>query len=293
MIDLELNSSTDLKREGKSFYWASFFLPKSSKKNAGILYSICRYFDDIADKYSEDQTNFLKNTIEEIKTNKNNKVNIFLQKNKINNSIFIDLIEGLILDQKKIRIQNKEELIKYSYHVAGTVGLMMSKIIGVKHKKAARSAIDLGIGMQLTNIARDVYEDSKMKRIYLPANWIPDISLKNLTDLHNKSSEKDERISNAIHEVIGLSDKFYENGFAGLKYIPLSTRLGIFIAANVYRGIGIKIKSNKKKYLRERVYLNLLEKSLITIKSILLFIFIPFMKYQYQKIRDNLPNENL
>ena len=293
MIDLKLNSSADLKKEGKSFYWASLFLPKNSKKNAGTLYSICRYFDDIADKYSEDQTIYLRNSIEEIRTNKNNKVNIFLQKNKINNLIFIDLIEGLILDQKKIRIQNKEELIKYSYHVAGTVGLMMSKIIGVKHEKAARSAIDLGIGMQLTNIARDVYEDSKMKRIYLPANWIPDISLKNLNDLHNKSSEKDERISNAIHEVIGLADKFYENGFAGLKYIPLSTRLGIFIAANVYRGIGIKIKSNKKKYLRERVYLNLLEKSLITVKSILLFIFIPFMKYQYQKIRDNLPNENL
>ena len=105
--------------------------------------------------------------------------------------------------------------------------------------------------------------------------------------------QKDEIISNAIHEVIALSDKFYENGFAGLKYIPLSTRLGIFIAANIYRGIGIKIKSNKKKYLRERVYLNLLEKSLITVKSILLFIFIPFMKYQYQQIRDNLPNENL
>ncbi len=293
MIDLKLNSSTDLKREGKSFYWASFFLPKASKKNAGILYSICRYFDDIADKYSEDQTTYLKSSIEEIRTNKNNKVNIFLQKNKINNLIFIDLIEGLILDQKKIRIQNEEELIKYSYHVAGTVGLMMSKIIGAKDKKAARSAIDLGIGMQLTNIARDVYEDSKMKRIYLPANWIPEISLKNLTDLNNKSSYKDERISNAIYEVVGLSDKFYKNGFAGLKYIPLSTRLGIFIAANVYRGIGIKIKSNKKKYLRERVYLNLLEKSLITIKSILLFIFIPFMKYEYQKIRDNLPNENL
>ena len=230
MIDLKLNSTADLRKEGKSFYWASFFLPKSYKKNAGTLYSICRYFDDIADKYSEDQTIYLKNSIEEIRTNKNNKVNIFLQKNEINNSIFIDLIEGLILDQKKIRIQNKEELIKYSYHVAGTVGLMMSKIIGVKHEKAARSAIDLGIGMQLTNIARDVYEDSKMKRIYLPANWIPDISLKNLTDLHNKSSEKDERISNAIHEVIGLSDKFYENGFAGLKYIPLSTRLGIFLS---------------------------------------------------------------
>ena len=93
MLDLELNSSNDLKREGKSFYWASFFLPKNSKQNAGILYSICRYFDDIADKYSEDQTNYLQNSIEEIKNNKSNKVNIFLKENKINNIIFINLIE--------------------------------------------------------------------------------------------------------------------------------------------------------------------------------------------------------
>ena len=293
MIDLELNSYTDLKKEGKSFYWASFFLPRSIKKNAGILYSICRHYDDIADKYKEDQTNYLKNSIEEIKKNKKNKVNIFLQKNKINNSIFIDLIEGLILDQKKIRIQNKEELIKYSYHVAGTVGLMMSKIIGVKNEEAAKSAIDLGIGMQLTNIARDVYEDSKMKRIYLPANWIPNISLKNLNYVNEFDSENDVKISKAIHKVINLSEKFYINGFAGLKYIPFSTRLGIFIAANVYRGIGIKIKYNKKKYSRERIYLNSFEKFIITIKSLLLFIFIPLLNYKYQKIRESLPNESL
>jgi len=293
MIDLELNSSTDLKREGKSFYWASFFLPKSSKKNAGTLYSICRYFDDIADKHSEDQTNYLKDTIVEIKKNKNNKVNVFLRKNEINNSIFIDLIEGLILDQQKIRIQNKEELITYCYHVAGTVGLMMSKILGVNNEEAAKSAIDLGIGMQLTNIARDVYEDSKMKRIYLPANWISNLSLKNLNNHYDFSSENDEKISNAINKVISLSEKFYINGFAGLKYIPISTRLGIFIAANVYRGIGIKIRSNKKKYSRKRIYLNSFEKFIITIKSILLFIFIPLMNYQYEKIRDSLPNENL
>ena len=170
---------------------------------------------------------------------------------------------------------------------------MMSKIIGVKHKKASKSAIDLGIGMQLTNIARDVYEDSKIKRIYLPASWIPNISLKDLNNQNKFTSENDEKISNAIHKVITLSEKFYENGFAGLKYIPLSTRLGIFIAANVYRGIGIKIKSNKKKYLRERIYLNSLEKSFITIKSLFLLIFIPLMNYKYKKIRDILPNENL
>ena len=293
MMELELNSFADLKREGKSFYWASFFLPRNSKIKAGILYSICRHFDDVADKNSKDQTSYLKKSIEEIKRNKKNKVNIFLKKNKIDNYIFIDLIEGLILDQKKIRIKNKDELIQYSYHVAGTVGLMMSKIIGVKDRKAAQSAIDLGIGMQLTNIARDVYEDSKMERIYLPAEWIPNISLKNLTNLNESNSQKDEKILNAIHKVISLSEKFYKNGFAGLKYIPISSRLGIFIAANVYRGIGIKIKSNKKKYLRERVYLNFFEKSFITIKSVLIFIFFPLMNFQYQKIRDSLPNEDL
>ena len=293
MINLELNSTTALKKEGKSFYWASFFLPKNLKKNAGILYSICRYFDDIADKNNEDKTSFLKNAIEEIKSNKNNKVNIFLQKNKIDNLIFFDLIEGLILDQRNIKIKNKQELIIYSYHVAGTVGLMMSKILGVKNEKAAQSAIDLGIGMQLTNIARDVYEDSKMKRIYLPANWIPDISLDDLNNFEKLSSEKNIKILNAIEKVISLSEKFYENGFAGLKYIPLTARLGIFIAANVYRGIGIKIRSKKKKYDKDRVYLNTFEKLVITIKSISIFIFIPLINYQYQKIRKSLPNENL
>ena len=292
MKNLELNSTIDLKREGKSFYWASFFLPKKSKKNAGILYSICRYFDDIADNNNEDKSNYLESLIEEIKDNKSNKVNIFLVKNNINISIFIDLIEGLILDQKKIKVQNEEELIKYSYHVAGTVGLMMSKIIGVKNKKAVKSAIDLGIGMQLTNIARDVYEDAQMERIYLPANWIPNITLSNLNTSYKLSQEQDKKIENAIQKIINLAENFYLNGFAGLKYIPLSARLGIFIAANVYRGIGLKIQK-KSGYTRERVYLNLFEKILITVKSILIFVLIPFINYKYQKIRNHLPNENL
>ena len=292
MNNLELNSTIDLKREGKSFYWASYFLPKKSRENAGILYSICRYFDDIADKSNEDKTKYLEDTIKEIKNNKSNKVNIFLQKNNIHQSIFIDLIEGLITDQRNTKIQNKDELIKYSYHVAGTVGLMMSKIIGVKHNMGARSAIDLGIGMQLTNIARDVYEDAKIKRIYLPANWITNISLNDLCATHALSLEQDEKIANAIHEIINLSEQFYKNGFAGLKYIPLSTRLAIFIAANVYRGIGIKIKKNKK-YITKRIYLTLLDKTLITMNSILFFVFLPLFNFQYKKIRNSLPNENL
>ena len=293
MNDLELNSIQDLKNEGKSFYWASFFLPKESKIKAGILYSICRYFDNVADSDSEDRSKYLKETIQNVSHDKKNVVNIFLQKNNISNYIFIDLIKGLIADQSQVKIKNKKELITYSYHVAGTVGLMMSKIIGVKNKKAQPCAIDLGIAMQLTNIARDVYEDAKMQRVYLPSEWIPDIDITILNGTNKINLKQEKKISEAIHKLIDLSEIFYLNGFSGLRYVPLKTRLAIFIAANIYRGIGIKIKKNGNKYLTERVFLNIYEKILITIKSIFIFFFIPIMNYQYSNLRDSLPNENL
>ena len=293
MKDLKLNVSQDLKKEGKSFYWASFFLPKNSRINAGILYSICRYFDNIADKDNQDMSSFLEKSIEDIKYNKNNKVNIFLKENKINIQIFSDLIKGLITDQKKIIIKDKKELIKYSYHVAGTVGLMMSKIIGVKNKKAFSCAIDLGIAMQLTNIVRDVYEDANMQRIYLPSEWLQNIDILILNGEKKIKPEQEEKISNAIYQAIELSEKFYINGFSGLKYVPLKSRLAIFIAANVYRGIGVKIRKTGKKYLKKRIYLNFNEKIFITVKSFFIFLFIPIINYKYVKIRDNLPHENL
>ena len=169
----------------------------------------------------------------------------------------------------------------------------MSKIIGVKNKKAASCAIDLGIAMQLTNIGRDVYEDAKIQRIYLPAEWIPNIGLSMLNGKNKLNLQQEEKISEAVHRLIDLSERFYCNGFAGLKYIPFKTRLGIYIAANVYRGIGIKIRKSGKRYLRKRVYLNSFEKTLITIKSIFIFILLPFFNYKYLKLRDLLPNENL
>ena len=293
MKNLELNSLKDLKKEGKSFYWASFFLPRQSRTKAGNLYSICRFYDNIADKDKEDKSIFLKNSIQEIKNNKKNVVNIFLKQNTINILIFVDLIEGLIKDQKIVKIQNKNELITYSYNVAGTVGLMMSRIIGVVDKKANSPAIDLGIAMQLTNIIRDVYEDARMNRIYLPADLIPDITLSMLSGEQKLESNQEFVICDAIQKLIELSEEFYLNGFYGLKFIPYRTRLGIFIAANIYRGIGLKIRSKGKKYLKKRIYLNFFEKFIITIKSISIFLFIPFINFKYKNIRDKLENENL
>ena len=281
-----------IKSEGKSFYWASFFLPKKNRIAASRLYSICRYLDDVADNSKLDTSSQIKNIFNQIKENESSEINIFFKKNNINLGILKDLIDGLISDQQNVRVTDEKELIDYSYKVAGTVGLMMLPIINTKDAEARKHAIDLGIAMQLTNIARDVYEDAKMNRLYLPKEWLGQVSVSDLID--NKLDDQKKRlIELSIKNLIELSDKFYANGFSGMKFIPLRTRLAIFFAAKIYKGIGEKIKSGGYVYKLERVYLNRLEKLWITIISIPEFLFLKNIFKSYKPIRGSFKNENI
>ena len=281
-----------IKSEGKSFYWASFFLPKKNRIAASRLYSICRYLDDVADNSKLDTSSQIKNIFNQIKENESSEINIFFKKNNINLGILKDLIDGLISDQQNVRVNDEKELIDYSYKVAGTVGLMMLPIINTKDAEARKHAIDLGIAMQLTNIARDVYEDAKMNRLYLPKEWLGQVSVSDLID--NKLDDQKKRlIELSIKNLIELSDKFYANGFSGMKFIPLRTRLAIFFAAKIYKGIGEKIKSGGYVYKLERVYLNKLEKLWITIISIPEFLFLKNIFKSYKPIRGSFKNENI
>ena len=281
-----------IKSEGKSFYWASFFLPKKNRIAASRLYSICRYLDDVADNSKLDTSSQIKNIFNQIKENESSEINIFFKKNNINLGILKDLIDGLISDQQNVRVTDEKELIDYSYKVAGTVGLMMLPIINTKDAEARKHAIDLGIAMQLTNIARDVYEDAKMNRLYLPKEWLGQVSVSDLKD--NKLDDQKKRlIELSIKNLIELSDKFYANGFSGMKFIPLRTRLAIFFAAKIYKGIGEKIKSGGYVYKLERIYLNKLEKLWITIISIPEFLFLKNIFKSYKPIRGSFKNENI
>ncbi len=281
-----------IKSEGKSFYWASFFLPKKNRIAASRLYSICRYLDDVADNTKLDTSSQIKNIFNQIKENESSEINIFFKKNNINLGILKDLIDGLISDQQNVRVTDEKELIDYSYKVAGTVGLMMLPIINTKDAEARKHAIDLGIAMQLTNIARDVYEDAKMNRLYLPKEWLGQVSVSDLID--NKLDDQKKRlIELSIKNLIELSDKFYANGFSGMKFIPLRTRLAIFFAAKIYKGIGEKIKNGGYVYKLERIYLNKLEKLWITIISIPEFLFLKNIFKSYKPIRGSFKNENI
>ena len=281
-----------IKSEGKSFYWASFFLPKKNRIAASRLYSICRYLDDVADNSKLDTSSQIKNIFNQIKENESSEINIFFKKNNINLGILKDLIDGLISDQQNVRVTDEKELIDYSYKVAGTVGFMMLPIINTKDAEARKHAIDLGIAMQLTNIARDVYEDAKMNRLYLPKEWLGQVSISDLID-NKLDDQKKKLIELSIKNLIELSDKFYANGFSGMKFIPLRTRLAIFFAAKIYKGIGEKIKSGGYVYKLERIYLNKLEKLWITIISIPEFLFLKNIFKSYKPIRGSFKNENI
>ena len=238
----------------KSFNWAGFFLPKKTYKKCSALYDFCRVVDNIADNKNALEVKLTK--FKEFKDNFENKnfsdpiiksIWDLIYENNISTKIIHDLFDGINSDIKEqVKLNTKKELLIYSYRVAGTVGLMMAKILKVDKKNSLKSAIDLGIAMQLTNISRDVIEDLNNNRIYIDQNF--------------------EKIKSTIQ----LSEEFYENSFYSIKEIPLSFRFSILVARRVYRKIGYKIlnKKNFENYKRSgKIYVNNTEKIVETLLS--------------------------
>ena len=157
-----------------------FFYQKKIYEDSAKLYAFCRVLDDIVDdktdldsktKRFDEMRNFLKksydaNNKETYSSDENEKivndVVVLAKSNNIKKIILDDLVDGVASDLKKrVHMRSVKDLLIYSYRVAGTVGLMMSKILNVNDRRALKGAIDLGIAMQLTNISRDVVEDKK------------------------------------------------------------------------------------------------------------------------------------
>ena len=239
----------------KSFNWAGFFLPKKTYERCSVLYDFCRVADNIADdknKIEVKKNNFIKFKNNFINKNNNDPIikNMWDLMNEFNISknIVDDLLEGINSDIKEnVKLNSKKEVLIYSYRVAGTVGLMMAKILNVSKRTSLKSAIDLGIAMQLTNISRDVVEDKKNNRFYI-----------------NESFED-------IENTINLSEKFYNSSFYSIKEIPITFRFSILVARRVYRKIGYNIlnKKNLENYKKSgKIYVSNIQKIIETLFSV-------------------------
>ena len=239
----------------KSFNWAGFFLPKQTYQKCSALYDFCRVIDNIAD--DKGSVELKENNFKNFEKNFNNKnfddpiiKNMWdlIYEFNISLKIIHDLFEGIKSDIKeKVKLNSKKELLVYSYKVAGTVGLLMAKILNVSKKSSLKSAIDLGIAMQLTNISRDVIEDLNNNRSYINENF------------------------EEIHSTLMLAEKFYENSFHSISEIPISFRFSILVARRVYRKIGYKILKKKtlENYRKSgKIYVSNIEKIIETFLSV-------------------------
>ena len=250
-----MNNKNYLSIYAKSFNWAGFFLPKETYKKCSALYNFCRVVDNIADE--KNQLEIKKKKIKDFEYNFINKnfdnsiiKNMWALINEFNISLDVihDLFDGIKSDIKnEVKFTTKKDLIMYSYRVAGTVGIMMAKILKVNKRENLKSAIDLGIAMQLTNISRDVVEDLNFGRSYIDLNF------------------------EEIRSTIKLSESYYENSFYSIKEIPLAFRFAILVARRVYRKIGYKIlkKQNLENYKKSgKIYVSKIEKIIETLCSV-------------------------
>ena len=260
-----------LKKHAKSFYFAGLLLDKQTLHDASVLYAFCRQLDDAADiEDMSEKSAKLQQLITDYRTDHSqNEINIAFKELKkqyqLNSQFIDDLILGVSSDLQFKQPKDLKELIFYSYQVAGTVGGLMARILGATNEKAWRFAIDLGIGMQLTNISRDVKEDALNNRIYLPQDQLgSDIDATTILNPEHKT-----KVYNVTKEILNTADKYYQSGFSGIYYIPKKNKFSILIAGMLYQSIGNKVLNNSEKFLKQRVYLTVFDKIIILIKEYL------------------------
>lgn len=236
-----------LAAKGRTFHWAKRLLGRRQGGRAARLYCFCRYLDDLADEgvSPDDAAERLREAAAAIQCGHAKDPVLadalaLMRECRIAPAVPLALIDGLRQDLGEVRIASEAELLRYSYRVAGTVGLMMSDVLDATDPAAAPFAIDLGIAMQLTNICRDVREDALRGRCYLPATLVGPLSFASLAD---PSPAERPTLCAAIAELLARADHYYASGERGLPFLPLRARHGILVAARAYRAIGERLRA--------------------------------------------------
>lgn len=235
-----------LSRHARSFRWAATFLPPERHDDAAVLYAFCRTVDDAVDEApSADAARAAVTELErQLHDPRPSHALIaelcrMARQRQVPLRAAEQLIEGVAGDLDDVRVEDDAELIRYCYHAAGTVGLMMCGVLGVEDRQARAHAIDLGIAMQLTNICRDVREDAAMGRVYLPASRLRAVGVTHQDLLRGRAPR--DAVARVVRDLLALAERYYASADAGMRYIPARPRLAILVASRIYRAIGRRL----------------------------------------------------
>lgn len=253
-----------LRKYGKTFYFAGRFLGKEALEASARLYAFCRHVDDEVDLAESTQAAVwaLAHIREALISEASGSALIadfkaLSAQYALSPAVTLALLDGMEADLGKVRIADEAALLRYCYQVAGTVGIHMSQILGTSDEDAVYHAVDLGIAMQLTNIARDVLEDAARDRLYLPRTLVGPVEPDQISTLRG---EERQRVQGAVLAVLEMAETYYASGMAGIAYLPRRARLGITVAAQAYREIGSILKSRSGDYGAGRAYVGMRRK---------------------------------
>jgi 15-cis-phytoene synthase len=233
----------------KSFSLAARLFDSETRDAAFFLYGWCRYCDDQVDQAgmeeSREQLEQRLRTLAEATRStfsgaaQEQAVFIAMQyivrRYSIPAHYALELIEGMAMDARATRYQTFNDLLLYCYRVAGTVGLMMSHVMGLRDEQALKHAADLGMAMQLTNIARDITEDAEMGRIYLPIQWIEEAGMVPEEIAAPKNRQK---LALVTRRLLREAERYYVSGDAGLWHLSFRSACAVAAARHVYAAIG-------------------------------------------------------
>ncbi len=259
-----------LKRHGKTFAWAAHLMPRRDADRLVRLYGICRRLDDLADldDGADAKARLLALRSAPWRFSSTDPIarelDAMVANMGLNPVPMQQLLDGLISDLDRQIIADEPSLIRYAYLVAGTVGLMVCDVLDVDAPVARKAAVNLGIAMQLTNIARDVHEDAVAGRRYLPATWWDAAP----ADITGPSRDMQRNGAAAVLRLLDLADGYYASAQCGFAFLPLSSRIGLVVAARVYRGIGAELRRRGCAFHQGRVYVPRWRKAVLTVAAI-------------------------
>lgn len=238
-------------REGsRSFYAASRLLPASVRKPAFGLYAFCRLSDDAID-LGTGSTNALERLRDRLDRAAEGRplphpadraMADLVRRHAIPRAVPQALLEGLRWDAEGRTYETLDDLFDYAARVAGTVGVMMTLMMGERSPEALARACDLGVAMQLTNIARDVGEDARLGRLYLPRQWLHEAGIDCASWLADPAPSDAIRV--AVARLIEAAEMLYERARTGIGILPVGCRPAILAAALIYAEIGREIERN-------------------------------------------------
>ncbi len=260
-----------IQHHSRSFSMAAKLLPSTIRSDVEKLYAWCRWCDDAVDEASslseaKERLELLRNDVHRIYAGDtplhaaSSWLASVVKTYGIPQQLPLDLLSGMEADLNHPVLQTVDELLHYCYQAAGTVGLMMSRIMGVTDPRALNKAKALGMAMQLTNITRDIDEDWQTGRRYVPRQWLPLVPKKDMTPT-------DDEVRPAVKKLLSLADGLYDEGYQGLKYLPSGARTAIRLAGKVYQEIGNEIRRQNFRVMRGRVFVPLKRKLILMAKS--------------------------